>query len=274
MVLHGLAHVPPLRDFFVEPNNYKDSKSALVSEERWLGGRVGAGEARHSKGGKVSLDLPKTDTTAVVWYSGGSEYPPSSHAPFYFAITRAVAAVCISMLPLPLRMLQNPPSPTVMWSTTLSRNGGATAGIFLRATLFRLVVRDAPLAPLAADRPSSTRHDRAIFLSQSKQVGNLSTHFWWQIKTREKTQVHAFGEVVRRIWSPSNFKSAVSPHEFIQTVSYASKKRFRPGAQSEAVDFLSWLLNSLHQVFVCLRRSGSVGEGILLLSYYLNTPRE
>lgn len=54
--------------------------------------------------------------------------------------------------------------------------------------------------------------------------------------------------MVRRIWSPSNFKSAVSPHEFIQAVSYASKKRFRPGVQSEAVDFLSWLLNSLHQV--------------------------
>lgn len=53
---------------------------------------------------------------------------------------------------------------------------------------------------------------------------------------------------MRRIWSPSNFKSAVSPHEFIQAVSYASKKRFRPGVQSEAVDFLSWLLNSLHQV--------------------------
>ncbi|CAN0591831.1 unnamed protein product, partial [Laminaria digitata] len=60
--------------------------------------------------------------------------------------------------------------------------------------------------------------------------------------------VHAFGEVIRRVWSPSNFKSAVSPHEFIQAVSYASKKRFKPGVQSEAVDFLSWLLNSLHQV--------------------------
>lgn len=61
-------------------------------------------------------------------------------------------------------------------------------------------------------------------------------------------KVHAFGEVIRRVWSPSNFKSAVSPHEFIQAVSYASKKRFRPGVQAEAVDFLSWLLNSLHQV--------------------------
>ena len=72
-------------------------------------------------------------------------------------------------------------------------------------------------------------------------------------------QVHAFGEVIRRVWSPSNFKSAVSPHEFIQAVSYASKKRFKPGVQSEAVDFLSWLLNSLHQVG---RREWRGREGI------------
>ncbi|CAN0296477.1 unnamed protein product, partial [Ectocarpus sp. 4 AP-2014] len=69
--------------------------------------------------------------------------------------------------------------------------------------------------------------------------------------------VHAFGEVVRRIWSPSNFKSAVSPHEFIQAVSYASKKRFRPGVQSEAIDFLAWLLNSLHQGLGGTRKAGS-----------------
>lgn len=36
-MLHGLAHVPPLRDFFVEPDNYKESKSALVRQKygRW-----------------------------------------------------------------------------------------------------------------------------------------------------------------------------------------------------------------------------------------------
>lgn len=76
--------------------------------------------------------------------------------------------------------------------------------------------------------------------------------------------MHAFGEVVRRIWSPSNFKSAVSPHEFIQAVSYASKKRFRPGAQSEAVDFLSWLLNSLHQVLSLILLSGGGHVGGIL----------
>ncbi|CAN0513342.1 unnamed protein product, partial [Laminaria digitata] len=36
VVLHALAHVPPLRDFFVAPSNYKDSKSPLVSSENRL----------------------------------------------------------------------------------------------------------------------------------------------------------------------------------------------------------------------------------------------
>lgn len=31
VVLHALAHVPPLRNFFVEPESYKDCKSDLVS---------------------------------------------------------------------------------------------------------------------------------------------------------------------------------------------------------------------------------------------------
>ena len=38
----------------------------------------------------------------------------------------------------------------------------------------------------------------------------------------------------------------VSPHEFLQAVMIASKKRFRIGAQSDPVDFMTWLLNTLH----------------------------
>lgn len=37
VVLHALAHVPPLRDFFVEPDNYKESKSALVRKGARMG---------------------------------------------------------------------------------------------------------------------------------------------------------------------------------------------------------------------------------------------
>jgi len=38
----------------------------------------------------------------------------------------------------------------------------------------------------------------------------------------------------------------VSPHEFLQAVMKASKKRFRIGQQSDPVEFMSWLLNTLH----------------------------
>lgn len=40
----------------------------------------------------------------------------------------------------------------------------------------------------------------------------------------------------------------MSPHEFLQAVMEASKKRFRVGLQySNPVEFMSWLLNALHE---------------------------
>lgn len=38
----------------------------------------------------------------------------------------------------------------------------------------------------------------------------------------------------------------VSPHEFMQAVMLASKKKFKIESQSDTVEFLSWLLNTLH----------------------------
>lgn len=64
-----------------------------------------------------------------------------------------------------------------------------------------------------------------------------------------------FGEVVRRLWSKDNFKSTVSPHDFLQEVASASKKHFRIGKQGDAIEFLSWLLNFLHLVSPSLRSS-------------------
>ncbi|KMZ62547.1 Ubiquitin carboxyl-terminal hydrolase family protein, partial [Zostera marina] len=58
--------------------------------------------------------------------------------------------------------------------------------------------------------------------------------------------VHRFGELTRKIWHSRNFKGQVSPHEFLQAVMKASKKRFRIGVQSDPVEFMSWLLNTLH----------------------------
>ncbi|KAM0030214.1 putative ubiquitinyl hydrolase 1 [Helianthus debilis subsp. tardiflorus] len=57
--------------------------------------------------------------------------------------------------------------------------------------------------------------------------------------------VHRFGELARKIWHAKNFKGHVSPHEFLQAVMKASGSRFRIGVQSDPVEFMSWLLNTI-----------------------------
>ncbi|KAG8049643.1 hypothetical protein GUJ93_ZPchr0009g303 [Zizania palustris] len=58
--------------------------------------------------------------------------------------------------------------------------------------------------------------------------------------------VHRFGELTRKIWHARNFKGQVSPHEFLQAVMKASDKRFQIGVPSDPVEFMSWLLNTMH----------------------------
>ncbi|RNA21311.1 U4 tri-snRNP-associated 2 [Brachionus plicatilis] len=58
--------------------------------------------------------------------------------------------------------------------------------------------------------------------------------------------VKRFGELTRKLWNPRNFKAHVSPHEMLQAVVKCSKKKFQITQQSDPIDFLSWLLNSLH----------------------------
>jgi U4/U6.U5 tri-snRNP-associated protein 2 len=36
-----------------------------------------------------------------------------------------------------------------------------------------------------------------------------------------------FSELIKKLWNPFNFKGHVSPHEFMEAVSIASKKQFR-----------------------------------------------
>ncbi|KAJ0046693.1 hypothetical protein Pint_05352 [Pistacia integerrima] len=70
--------------------------------------------------------------------------------------------------------------------------------------------------------------------------------------------VHRFGELMRKIWHARNFKGQVSPHEFLQAVMKASKKRFRIGAQSNPVEFMSWLLNTLHADLRTTKKNTSI----------------
>lgn len=58
--------------------------------------------------------------------------------------------------------------------------------------------------------------------------------------------VQRFGELIRKIWNPRNFKAHVSPHEMLQAVSSCSKKKFQFTVQGYPIEFLSWFLNSLH----------------------------
>ena len=55
-----------------------------------------------------------------------------------------------------------------------------------------------------------------------------------------------FGELIRKLWNPKNFKAHVSPHEMLQAVVLSSKKQFQITHQGDAVEFLKWLLNALH----------------------------
>ncbi|MPC26846.1 U4/U6.U5 tri-snRNP-associated protein 2 [Portunus trituberculatus] len=55
-----------------------------------------------------------------------------------------------------------------------------------------------------------------------------------------------FGELVRKLWNPRNFKAHVSPHEMLQAVVSCSKKRFQFTVQGDAIQILSWILNSMH----------------------------
>lgn len=69
--------------------------------------------------------------------------------------------------------------------------------------------------------------------------------------------VKRFGMLVRKIWNPRAFKAQVSPHEFGQEVSSRSDRRFRLTQQADPLEFLGWLLNTLHRDLGGSKRAGS-----------------
>ncbi|KAI9272949.1 hypothetical protein BDA99DRAFT_432777 [Phascolomyces articulosus] len=80
-------------------------------------------------------------------------------------------------------------------------------------------------------------------------IPSLRDYFILQdFEAQGKSQlVTRFGALVRKMWNPRAFKGQVSPHELLQEISSASQKRFRLTEQSNAIDFLSWFLNTLHK---------------------------
>lgn len=61
------------------------------------------------------------------------------------------------------------------------------------------------------------------------------------------TLLARYGELTRKLWNTINFRSHISPHEMVQAVVLASKKRFQLEKQSDPIQFLSWFLNNLHE---------------------------
>ena len=55
-----------------------------------------------------------------------------------------------------------------------------------------------------------------------------------------------FGELVRKTNNDKAFRGHVSPHDFMQSVMAKSDNKFSIEKQGDPVQFLSWLLNSLH----------------------------
>ncbi|GAA5794955.1 hypothetical protein HPULCUR_000305 [Helicostylum pulchrum] len=65
------------------------------------------------------------------------------------------------------------------------------------------------------------------------------------------------GALIRKMWNPKAFKGQVSPHELLQEISNASGKRFKLTEQSNAIDFLSWFLNTIHKDLGGTRKKNS-----------------
>jgi U4/U6.U5 tri-snRNP-associated protein 2 len=69
--------------------------------------------------------------------------------------------------------------------------------------------------------------------------------------------VQRFGELMRKLWNPRNFKSHVSPHEMLQSVVLCSKKQFQITKQGDPIIFLSWFLNALHKALNGTKKANS-----------------
>lgn len=55
-----------------------------------------------------------------------------------------------------------------------------------------------------------------------------------------------FGLLLRKLWNPQAFKPHVSPHELLQQVVAQSGNKFRLTEQGDPLEFLTWLVDSLH----------------------------
>jgi U4/U6.U5 tri-snRNP-associated protein 2 len=68
-----------------------------------------------------------------------------------------------------------------------------------------------------------------------------------QESARPTELVMRLATLCRRLWNPRLFKAQVSPHEFYQEVTKRSNGKFKTTDQADPVEFLGWLVNTLHR---------------------------
>ena len=68
-----------------------------------------------------------------------------------------------------------------------------------------------------------------------------------QEERRPAELVSRLATLCRRLWNPRLFKAHVSPHEFLQEVAKRSAGKFKMTEQGDPVEFLGWIVNTLHR---------------------------
>ena len=84
-----------------------------------------------------------------------------------------------------------------------------------------------------------------VILQAFAHVRPLRDDFLLNFSGKQGGLGEAFKEVLEKIWNPTRFKTQTSPHELLQAISTASSKRFSLVKQSDPLDFMIFLLNTL-----------------------------
>ena len=84
-----------------------------------------------------------------------------------------------------------------------------------------------------------------VILQVLAHIRPLRDYFLLEYTGKQGSLGEAFKEVLEKIWNPTRFKAQTSPHEFLQSISTASSKRFSLVKQSDPLDFMTFLLNNL-----------------------------
>jgi len=137
---------------------------------------------------------------------------------------------------------------------------------FSRADLCALDAGDAALAADAAGAPFLPGYPGVLNLGRTDGVAAvalalahakpLRDYFLAEPPPYARARaplVHAFGDLLRRVWARAALRASVSPAAFVNAVSEASARRYGAGAPVDAAEFLAWLLNALHTALVDAR---------------------